>query len=103
KAGEGCLEMWARIVPGFLQLMELHGVEAGHGGFLMPEGDTQKVAIVAHGGSLGVLAAFLMGVPARPYSPFAFDCTGVMEVPFVRRAGVWYPALRVKPLQGRRP
>ena len=101
KAGEGCLEMWGRIVPGFLQLMEHHGVEAGHGGYLMPEGDQQRVAIVAHGGSLGVLAAFLMGVPAQPYSPFAFECAGVMQVTFVQRADVWYPALRVRELQGR--
>ena len=96
KAGEGCLEMWGRIVPGFLHLMQQHGVEAGHGGYLMKEKDEQILALVAHGGSLGVLAAFLMGVPARPYSPFAFECTGVMEVAFIKRADVWYPAMLVR-------
>lgn len=51
KAGEGCMDMWGRIVPGFLHLLEEHGVEAGHGGYLMKDGDQQKLAIVAHGGS----------------------------------------------------
>ena len=100
-AGEGCMEMWARIVPGFLRLLEEHGMEAGHGGYLLPDGDQQKIAIVAHGGSLGVLAAFLMGVPARPFAPFSFEFTGVLAVTFIKRADVWYPAMRVGALQGK--
>jgi len=95
-AGEGTLEMAHRIVPGFLRLMERHGVRAGHGGYLMDrEEDEQKVALVAHGGSLGMLAGFLLGVPIRPYGPVGFEQTGVGVFGFVKRVDVWYAVMRV--------
>src|SRR5690606_144189 len=63
-AGEGTLEMAHRIIPGFLRLMSAHGVEAGHGGYLLANpDDRQRLALVAHGGSLGVLASLLLGAP----------------------------------------
>jgi broad specificity phosphatase PhoE len=85
-----------RVVPGFLQLMESHGVAAGHGGYLLndPE-DNQRIALVAHGGSLGMLAAFLLGVPLRPYAPIALDQTAVAIFSMVRRVDVWYPVLQI--------
>lgn len=97
-AGEGTLEMAHRIIPGFLKLMGSHGVHAGHGGYLFDDpADRQRLALVGHGGSLGVLAAFLLGVPIRPYAPVAFQQTGVAVFEFVRRVDVWYPTLRIAP------
>lgn len=95
-AGEGTLEMYHRIVPGFLTLMASHGVHAGHGGYLLddPE-DAQRVVLVAHGGSLGVLTAFLLGIPIRPFAPIAYAQTGVAVFGFVRRVDVWYPMMKV--------
>ena len=97
-AGEGALEMAHRVIPGFLKLMTDHRVHAGHGGYLCDDAqDAQRLAHVGHGGSLGVLASFLLGVPIRPYSPVAFAQTGVAVFSFVRRVDVWYPMLQVPP------
>lgn len=98
RAGEGTLEMAHRVISGFVDLMERLGVRAGHGGYLLDDpGDDRRVALVAHGGSLGRLAAFLLGVPIAPYAPIAFEQTGVAVFTFVRRVDVWYPALRISP------
>lgn len=95
-AGEGTLEMAHRIIPPFLQLMTKHGVHARHGGYVCDNvEDQQRIALVAHGGSLGLLLSFLLGVPIRPYSPVAFAQTGVAVVPFMRRMDVWYPTLLI--------
>jgi broad specificity phosphatase PhoE len=95
-AGEGTLEMGHRIIPNFLKLMVSHGVHAGHGGYLLDNAkDEQRLALVAHGGSLGLLAAFILGVPLRPYGPIAFAQAGVAVFSFVRRVDVWYPTLLV--------
>lgn len=95
-AGEGTLEMAHRIIPGFLKLMSMHGVHAGHGGYLLDDpDDSQQIALVAHGGSLGQLAAFLLGVPLRPYSPLSFEQTGVARFRLIRRVDVWYPMLQI--------
>jgi broad specificity phosphatase PhoE len=95
-AGEGTLEMAGRIIPGFLNLMTAHGAPPGHGGYLLDDAqDAQRIALVAHGGSLGVLAAFLLGIPIRPYAPIAFQQTGVAVFELIRRVDVWYPTLRI--------
>lgn len=95
-AGEGTLEMAHRVITGFLKLMSSLGVHAGHGGYLLDNpADDQRVALVAHGGSLGQLAAFLLGVPIRPMAPVAFEQTGVAIFSFVRRVDVWYPMLKI--------
>ena len=100
-AGEGTFEMAHRIVPPFLRLLSEHGVHARHGGYVLddPE-DDRRIALVAHGGSLGLLLAFILGVPLRPYSPIGFAYTGVAIVGFVQRVNVWYPVLRI-PAPGR--
>jgi broad specificity phosphatase PhoE len=96
EAGEGTLEMAHRIIPGFLRLMAAHGVHAGHGGYLLDDpNDRQRLALIGHGGSLGVLASFLLGVPIRPYAPVAFAQTGVAVFDLVRRVDVWYTSLRI--------
>ncbi len=95
-AGEGTLEMAHRIIPPFLKLMASHGVHAGHGGYLLDDAeDAQRIAMVAHGGSLGLLAGFLLGVPLKPYGPVALAPTGLAVFSFVRRVDVWYPVLQV--------
>lgn len=95
-AGEGTLEMAHRIIPNFLKLMVGHGVHARHGGYVLDNpDDAQRVAIVAHGGSLGLLTGFLLGIPLRPYTPIGYAQTGVAVVPFVRRVDVWFPLLQI--------
>jgi broad specificity phosphatase PhoE len=98
-AGEGTLEMAHRIIVGFNQLLASHGVRPGHGGYLLDTHDErQRIALVGHGGSLGCLAAFLLGVPIKPYSPVAFSYTGTAMFAFVHRVGVWYPTLMLPPI-----
>lgn len=93
-AGEGTLTMAARIIPGWIADMDRIGVRAGHGGYLLdrPE-DARRIAVVAHGGSLGMLLAFILGVPVQPYPPILFEETGLAVVRLIRRGDVWYPSL----------
>ncbi len=96
EAGEGALEMAARLVPGWIALMESLGVHAGHGGYLLDDPDDQRnIALVAHGGSLGHLLAFVLGVPIKPNPPIQFTMTGVATVNLVKMADVWYAALEI--------
>ena len=95
-AGEGALEMAARLVPGWVNLLESLGVHAGHGGYLLDNpDDARNVALVAHGGSLGHLLAFVLGIPIQPHPPIQFHETGVAVVNLVRRVDVWYPVLEI--------
>lgn len=97
-AGEGALEMAARLVPGWIELLASLGVEAGHGGYLkIDPQDERTIALVAHGGSLGHLLAYVIGVPIRPNPPISFLETGVAVVKFVRQGDVWYPQLEIAP------
>lgn len=95
-AGESTFEFAGRVIPGFLQLMQSHGVEPAHGGYVLgnPE-DQQRLALVAHGGSLGRLAAFLLGIPLHPFAPIALAHTGVAVFSFQKRVDVWYPTLHI--------
>lgn len=96
EAGEGALEMAARLVPGWIALMESLGVHAGHGGYLLDNPtDDRQVALVAHGGSLGHLLSFVLGVPIRPNPPISFALTGVAVVNLAQAADVWYPTLEI--------
>lgn len=97
-AGEGAFEMAHRIVPGWLGVMASHGIRAGHGGYLFEkDDDTQRIALVAHGGSLCVLLAHILGIPYQPFAPIQFMETGVAVIDFVKRVDVWYPALKLTP------
>lgn len=97
-AGEGAFDMAARLVPGWISLLASLGVEAGHGGYLLQQpDDNRKIALVAHGGSLGHLLAFVIGIPVRPNPPIAFHETGVAIVTLVQRSDVWYPQLEILP------
>jgi broad specificity phosphatase PhoE len=95
-AGESTFEMTGRVIPGFLKLLAQHGAHAGHGGYLLDDvKDSQRIALVAHGGSLAVLTSFILGLPIRPYAPINFDQTGVAIFKFIQRVDVWYPALTI--------
>lgn len=97
-AGEGTFEMANRIVPGWLEVLGRHGLRAGHGGYLLEkDDDAQRIALVAHGGSLCLLLAFILGIPFQPYAPIQFMETGVAVIDFVKRLDVWYPALKIMP------
>ena len=95
-AGEGTFEIAHRIVPPLLEFLSQQGVEAAHGGYWVSDAAKDRhVAIVAHGGSLNVALAFLLGFPLKPYGVFAWDLTGVAVVEFVQRLDVWYPVLKI--------
>lgn len=97
-AGESTAQMVDRIVPGFLQLFNSYGIRAGHGGYLFDsEEERAPIALCGHGGSLGVLLAFLLGVPIQPCSPVYFLETGVAVIEFTKRVDVWYPLLHIPP------
>jgi len=96
-AGEGVFEMANRIVPGWLDLLARHGVRAGHGGYLLPDEAAQlRLAVVSHGATLGVLLSHILGIPMQPFPPLHLKETACATIEFVRRADVWYPALRLE-------
>ena len=96
-AGESTFEMAHRLIPGFLEWLEEQGAEAGHGGYLFNETAAQdkRIALFGHGGSLGMLAAFLLGIPLAPHSPIALALTAAAVFRFQKRADVWYPTLHI--------
>ncbi len=95
-AGESVFQMADRIVPGILALLKQYGVRAEHGGYVLePDREDARAALVAHGGSLGVLTGFLLGLPLHPGNRFLYAQTGVAVIRFVRQADVWYPALSI--------
>lgn len=97
--GEGCLDMYARIVPPFLKEMRRIGIHARHGGYV-PEEKARDLSIVifAHGGSLGTLLSFLLGLRLFPVSGLSFAHTGVARIHFSERNGVYYPQLMIPAL-----
>ena len=94
--GEGCLEMIARVGPPFLKELEKVGIHARHGGYVIEKhAEDLKIAVFAHGGSLGALLGFLLDIPPFPVSRFNFDLTGVARIRMQRQNDVWYPQLSV--------
>jgi broad specificity phosphatase PhoE len=92
--GEGCLEMLARVGPPFLEELSKIGVHARHGGYVIEERAADlRLAVFAHGGSLGALLGFLLGMPPFPVSRFNFELTGVARLRMQRQCDVWYPQL----------
>jgi broad specificity phosphatase PhoE len=93
-AGEGTYAFFARVVPGALAALDALGCHPRHGGFVIePELADAEMAMVAHGGSLGVLLTHLLGLRPSPGSVFNFRLAGVAELEFVAHAGVWHPVL----------
>lgn len=92
--GEGCFEFYGRVVPPFLEDLNVLGMHARMGGFVLdPEARDLGVAVFAHGGSLAVLLAHLLGLPPFPLARFEFMETGVARLRFTGRCGIVYPVL----------
>lgn len=97
--GEGCFDMYARIIPPLLKELGGIGVHSRMGGFILGnEAREVTLAIFAHGGSLNVILAHLLGVRPFPTGSFAFALTGVATVVFTERAGIYYPAFAIPAL-----
>lgn len=94
--GEGTYDMYARIVPPLLESLAAQGWHHRQGGWTADPGtEARTVAIFAHGGSLNIMLAFLLGVMPFPVGRFSFELTGVAHLPFVERHGLYYPTLRL--------
>jgi broad specificity phosphatase PhoE len=59
--------------------------------------NADRIALVAHGGSLNVLMKFLLDLPLKPGACFHFKETGVALLGFHRVVDVWYPHLHIPP------
>jgi broad specificity phosphatase PhoE len=99
EAGEGTLEMQARIIPPFLKELGKLGIHSRMGGYVLDEHARDlSIVVFAHGGSLGVLMNFLLGVRSFPISSFSFEHTGVAVIEFTERRGIYYPQLVISAL-----
>ncbi len=99
--GEGCFEMYARVVPAFLAALARLGIHQRMGGYVPEEHARElSIAVFAHGGTLGVLLAFLLSVRPFPIGPFSFELTGVAGLNFHPRQGIYYPKLELAALHG---
>ncbi len=97
--GEGCYDMYARIVPPFLRELDALGIHCRMGGYVPDEEARDlSIAVFAHGGSLNVLLSFLLGTRPFPVGSFSFELTGVATVGFSERRGIYHPALRIRAL-----
>jgi broad specificity phosphatase PhoE len=92
--GEGKLDLYARIVPPFLRELASVGIRARMGGYV-PDSGAEKlsIAVVAHGGSLGILLEFLLCRSLLPTGAFVFQCTGTALLRFAEQRGIYYPQL----------
>lgn len=94
QAGEGTYAMYARVIPGALAALAANGWHSRNGGFILDsDGAGGDIAIVAHGGSLGVLLSHLLGMRPFPVASFGFELCGIAELVLAPQAGVWYPHL----------
>lgn len=92
--GEGCLEMLARVGPPFLKELEKIGIHARHGGYVIEKGcEDLKLAVFAHGGSLGALIGFLLSSTVFPITRFNFELTGLARIRLKKQGDVWYPQI----------
>ncbi len=92
--GEGCFDMYARIVPPFLKTLDGLGIHARHGGYVLDNAARDlTIAVFAHGGSLSTLLAFLLDCRPFPTGHFGFGYTGMAVVEFSECRGIHYPTL----------
>ena len=98
-AGEGCFDLYARVVPALLNALAAQGWRHRMGAWAPDPGtEDNTIALFAHGGSLNIMLAFLLGVMPFPAGRFVFDLAGVAQVDFSPRRGLWHPALKIKTL-----
>ena len=92
--GEGTYDMYARIVPAFIETLDDFDIAAAHGGFI-PDASRRDadIAVAAHGGTLNTLLSFILGVAPFPLTRFSFDLTGIAEIGFSEQNGIFYPYL----------
>ncbi len=96
--GEGVFEMFNRIGPPFLEELRKSGIHRRSSGYVLDDkAQDLTIAVVAHGGSLGVLTSFLLNLPPSPVSLFEFELTGVLEIRFHQRGGAYYPKIICPP------
>jgi broad specificity phosphatase PhoE len=96
--GEGCFDMYARIVPPFLKELDAAGLHSRMGGYVPDAAAADlRLAVFAHGGSLNVLLSHILGIPPAPIGRIRFEETGAACVAFSERKGIFYPALVVPP------
>jgi broad specificity phosphatase PhoE len=94
--GEGCFDVYARVVPPFLRELDKLGIHARMGGYVLEEKVRDlTLAVFAHGGSLSTLLAFLLECRPFPVGHFAFQYTGTATLEFNECRGIHYPALVV--------
>lgn len=97
--GEGAFDVYARVVPALLGALASFGWHHRMGGWIPDPGTEEAtVAITAHGGSLNVMLAFILGVAPFPVGRFSFALTGVATIGFTERHGIYYPALSLQTL-----
>lgn len=92
--GEGTFDVYARVIPPLLGALAGFGWHHRMGGWVADPGtEDASVAVFAHGGSLNVMLAFLLGVAPFPVGRFSFELTGVATLSFALRRGLFYPSL----------
>jgi broad specificity phosphatase PhoE len=97
--GEGTFDMYARIIPAFLESLSEVGLHQRYGGWHIDEASRDKnIAIFAHGGSLNTILSFILKIPPFPIGSFSFEHTGVAEIKFIENNNVFYPSLVIKTL-----
>jgi len=98
EAGEGCLDMYARIVPALLSALAAQGWRHRAGGWIpdTPADADKTIAVFAHGGSLNVMLSFLLGIQPFPPGRFSFGLTATARLDFTPRRDIYHPALRIE-------
>ncbi len=94
--GEGTFDLYARICPPFMKQIASMGIRPMHGGFVPTEKAKKlNIAVFAHGGSLSTLLSFILDIRPFPIGKFAFELTGLAEIGFNEKRGVYYPFLTI--------
>lgn len=94
--GEGCFDMYARVCPPFLKELDKLGIHSRMGGYVIDKGKEDiSILVVAHGGSLGVLLSFMLGLPPFPVSRLSFAHTGAATLNFSDCRGIFHPQLHI--------
>lgn len=94
--GEGCFDVFARVVPALIGALGKVGWRPRQGGWVCDEGtEGRTVAVFAHGGSLNAMLSFVLGISPFPVGRFSFPYCGVAKVVFSPRMGIYHPALDI--------
>lgn len=91
--GEGTYEMLNRIGPPFLKELNKIGLKRNFSFYTRDESlsEDARIAIFAHGGSLNILASFLMNFTPNPAGYFNFEHTGILRITFNKVKNIYFP------------